>query len=47
VVVFSSGEPSVAARLLLRLGAQAELLGGPEVAAALDRLRTSIIARYR
>lgn len=46
VVRFSTYEPQVAAQLLLRLGAAATLLDGPEVSAALDRLRTSLLARY-
>jgi proteasome accessory factor C len=46
VIVFSSGEPVVAARLLLRLGAQAELVEGPEVGRARDDLRARILERY-
>ncbi|MCB2223026.1 MAG: WYL domain-containing protein [Actinobacteria bacterium] len=46
VVEFSSADPAVAARLLLRLGEHAELLSGEEVAAARDRLRAAVLARY-
>lgn len=46
VVRFSTYEPSVAAQLLLRLGPNATLLDGPEVATALATLRTSLLARY-
>jgi proteasome accessory factor C len=44
---FSAGDPSVAARLLLRLGTDAELLRGAEVEDAVAGLRTRILARYR
>jgi proteasome accessory factor C len=47
VIAFSSGEPIVAARLLLRLGDRAELLEGQEVARARDDVRSRILARYR
>ncbi len=43
---FSSGDPAVAARLLLRLGADAELIDGPEVANLLAEYRRRISARY-
>jgi proteasome accessory factor C len=46
VVRFSANDPSVAARLLLRLGSDAQLIEGVEVAASLDHLRTRILARY-
>lgn len=46
VIRFSASDPSVAARLLLRLGADADLLEGPEVAASLADLRARILARY-
>jgi proteasome accessory factor C len=45
-VRFSAPEALVTARLLLRLGADAELLEGDEVRAARDDLRTRIAARY-
>jgi proteasome accessory factor C len=43
---FSSSDPAVAARLLLRLGEDAELVEGPEVAALLSQFRQGIRARY-
>ncbi len=43
---FSASDPAVAARLLLRLGGDAELVEGPEVAGLLARYRASIRARY-
>ncbi len=46
VVEFSASDPSVAARLLLRLGGGAELIKGHEVAAAMSDLRRRILARY-
>lgn len=46
VIHFSAGDASVAARLLLRLGADAELMEGSEVSAALDDVRARILARY-
>lgn len=46
VVDFASSEPIVIARLLLRLGADARLRGGAEVAEATGRLRERILARY-
>lgn len=45
-VRFSASDPAVIARLLLRLGADAGLDEGPEVAEVLDRLRDQILARY-
>lgn len=47
VVDFSSADPLVAARLLLRLGTGAALLEGDEVAEARDELRSRMLARYR
>ncbi|MGH9167654.1 MAG: helix-turn-helix transcriptional regulator [Acidimicrobiia bacterium] len=46
LVRFSSGDAGVAARLLLRLGGDARLVEGAEVAAALDELRGHILSRY-
>jgi proteasome accessory factor C len=46
IVRMSASDPLVPARLLLRLGADAELVSGKEVAVALDRLRARILARY-
>lgn len=46
VVEFHSADPLVAARLLLRLGGEAELVDGDEVARARDRLRDRILSRY-
>lgn len=46
VIRFSAGDASVAARLLLRLGPDAELTDGPEVSAALEDVRSRILARY-
>lgn len=43
---FSASDPAVAARLLLRLGDQAELCEGDEVAATLEGLRGAILTRY-
>jgi len=43
---FSSGDPAVAARLLLRLGEDAELIDGPEVAELVAEYRRSIRNRY-
>ncbi len=43
---FSASDPLVAARLLLRLGADAELLEGEETARVLADLRRRIVARY-
>ena len=47
LIRFSAGDASVPARLLLRLGADAELVDGPEVAELLDDYRRRIAARYR
>lgn len=47
VVVFSSSDPLVAARLLLRLGKDAQLVEGVETAEALADLRARILRRYR
>ncbi|MET0831915.1 MAG: WYL domain-containing protein [Acidimicrobiia bacterium] len=44
---FFAGDASVAARLLLRLGRDADLLKGTEVTDAVADLRTRILARYR
>ncbi len=46
VVRFSSNDPSVVGRLLLRLGDEAELVDGDEVAASLADLRARILHRY-
>jgi len=46
VIGFSASDPAVAARLLMRLGPQAELLEGGEVAATLGALRSRILACY-
>ncbi|MDH3606119.1 MAG: WYL domain-containing protein [Acidimicrobiia bacterium] len=43
---FSSGDPAVAARLLLRLGEDGELIDGPEVEQLVADYRTRIQARY-
>ncbi|OFW66724.1 MAG: hypothetical protein A2Z12_08935 [Actinobacteria bacterium RBG_16_68_21] len=43
---FSAADPAVAARLLLRLGNDAQLVSGPEVAAARDDLRSRLLHRY-
>ena len=45
-VRFSASDALVPARLLLRLGDQAELVDGVEVAQALERLRKDILTRY-
>jgi proteasome accessory factor C len=45
-VRFSASDPAVAARLLVRLGREAQLLDGPEVAAATADLRARIGRRY-
>jgi proteasome accessory factor C len=47
VIEFSAADPSVAARLLLRLGTDAHLMEGPETQTALDDLRSRILARYQ
>jgi proteasome accessory factor C len=46
VIGFSASDPAVAARLLVRLGADAELLDGDEVAGATRTLRDRIERRY-
>lgn len=46
VIGFWAGDPGVAARLLIRLGGDAELLEGDEVATELRELRSRITARY-
>lgn len=46
-VAFSTGDPLVAARLLLRLGDSARLVEGDEVEAEVRRLRGEILARYK
>lgn len=46
VVAFSASDPAVAARLLLRLGKNAELLEGSEVRERLIEDRRRILARY-
>lgn len=43
---FSASEPAVAARILARLGPDAELIDGDEVAVALADLRQRILGRY-
>lgn len=47
VIEFSAADASVAARLLLRLGADARLVAGVETDTALKDLRTRILARYQ
>ena len=46
VVEFSAADPAVAARLLIRLGEQADLEDGDAVREARDRLRTRVLDRY-
>ena len=46
VIEFSAADPAVPARLLLRLGSDAELIDGPETGKALEDLRSRILARY-
>ncbi len=46
VVRFATSDPTVAARLLLRLGGDARLVEGQEVAAALADLRRRILTAY-
>lgn len=46
VIEFSAADPSVAARLLLRLGARAQLVDGDEVRDALSELGERVLARY-
>ncbi len=45
-VRFSASDPSVIARLLLRLGGSAELIEGDEVQQCTDEMRTRILSRY-
>ncbi len=45
-VELRSSSPSIPARLLLRLGPDASLVDGDEVAAELDRLRSKLLDRY-
>lgn len=47
LIEFAAADPSVAARLLLRLGDRARLVEGAEVASALASLGERILARYR
>lgn len=47
VIDFSAADPSVIARLLLRLGDDARLLEGDSTAAAAAELRERILARYQ
>ncbi|CAN5807098.1 YafY family protein [soil metagenome] len=46
-IEFSASDPSVAARLLLRLGTRARLVEGPEVRVAMEELGGRILSRYR
>jgi proteasome accessory factor C len=46
-VRFSARDASVIARLLLRLGSEAELIEGDQVGTRLDDLRSRILRRYR
>ena len=46
VVEFSAADPAVAARLLIRLGEQADLEDGDAVREARDRLRARVLDRY-
>ncbi len=46
VIRFSAGDVAVIARLLLRLGSDAELVDGPGVSEALADLRSRILTRY-
>lgn len=46
VVRFSASDPSVIARLLLRLGRSAELIEGDSVADTLANLRSRVLTRY-
>lgn len=45
-IEFAASDPLVTARLLIRLGADAELVSGDEVAAATVSLRKRILSRY-
>ncbi len=46
VIEFSAADPSVAARLLLRLGGRARLVEGDEVREALEGLGARVLSRY-
>ncbi len=46
-IEFSSSGASLIVNLLLRLGANAELLGSPSIAAQLEERRSQILLRYR
>ena len=46
LIVFAASDPSVTARLLLRLGDDAELIDGPAVEPHLDAMRDRILERY-
>jgi proteasome accessory factor C len=46
VIRFSAGDVSVIARLLLRIGSDAEIVDGPGVGEALTNLRGRILTRY-
>src|SRR5690606_41778529 len=46
VIDFSASDPSVAARLLLRLGDRGRLIEGEEVRQALEELGERILSRY-
>jgi proteasome accessory factor C len=46
VIEFSAADPAVPARLLLRLGSDADLVEGPETLRALQDLRSRILERY-
>jgi proteasome accessory factor C len=46
VIDFATADPNVAARLLLRLGRQADLISGQEVAESLNSLRQRVLALY-
>jgi len=46
VIRFSASDPSVAARLLVRLGGDATLLEGAETATATETLRRKVLSRY-
>jgi len=47
VVDFSAADPTVPARLLLRLGDRASIETGPEIRTATEALRERILGRYR
>jgi proteasome accessory factor C len=46
VIEFSAADPAVPARLLLRLGSDADLVDGPETLLAVQDLRSRILERY-